>query len=145
MTTTERIHTDHATIKRLGNWTTADHFEVRSRHGQTVIDLRSPDLPTELEVRVQLDNALVKLLLPEDATVDQWDLRWSGKGKVKDYQAPPEGTRHVRLVGTAAKSEIRVHRGGVAIVSAMLSREYLADARQAHRNGTLPTVDDPTR
>ncbi|WP_214326171.1 hypothetical protein [Nonomuraea sediminis] len=145
MNTTERIHTDHTVIKRLGNWTTAGSFEIRSRHGQTVIDLRSPALPSDLDLRLELDHSMVKLLVPEDATIDQWDLRWTGRGKVKDWQAPAQGERRIRLSGTAAGSEIRVHRGGVAIVSAMLTREYLDDARQARRNGTYPTVDDPTR
>jgi len=30
-------------------------------------------------------------------------------------------------------------------VTAMLSRDYLADLRNAHRTGTRPTVDDPAR
>ncbi|MFI6602002.1 hypothetical protein ACIBHX_37625 [Nonomuraea sp. NPDC050536] len=145
MNTTERIHSDHAVTRRLGNWTTADSFEVRSRHGQTVIDLRSPGLPADLDLRLELDHAVVKLLVPEDAAIDQWDLHWTGRGKVKDWQAPARGERRIRLTGTAAGSEIRVQRGGVAIVSAMLTREYLEDARQARRNGTYPTVDDPTR
>ncbi|NUR89590.1 MAG: hypothetical protein HOY71_36375 [Nonomuraea sp.] len=145
MTTTERIHSDHASTKRLGNWTTAGTFEIRTRHGQTVVDLRSPALPQDLELHVDLDHGMLKLLLPEDAVVDQWDLHWNGRGKVKDWQAPQQGRRTVKLVGSAARSEIRVHRGGVAILSAMASREFLADARQAHRNGTVPTVADPTR
>jgi hypothetical protein len=41
--------------------------------------------------------------------------------------------------------EIRVHRGGIAMLSAMFSREYVADLRRAHREGGFPTVDDPTR
>jgi hypothetical protein len=146
MNTTERIHTDHDVTKRLGNWTTAGHFEIRTRHGQTVVDLRSPALPAELELRLDLDHGLVKLLLPEDAAIDHWDLYWTGKGKIKDYQAPAQGSeRRVRLVGTASQSEIRVRRGGTAIITAMLSREYAADVRQAHKNGTHPTVDDPAR
>jgi hypothetical protein len=40
---------------------------------------------------------------------------------------------------------VRVHRGGIAILSAMCSRAYLEDVRRAHRTGTMPTVDDPTR
>ena len=33
--------------------------------------------------------------------------------------------------------------GGVARLTAMASREYLADARRAHAEGTVPTLDDP--
>jgi hypothetical protein len=51
----------------------------------------------------------------------------------------------VRLVGEATDSEIRVHRGGIAILSAMFSREYLRDLRRAHAEGGHPTVDDPAR
>ena len=172
----ERIHVDHAVTKRLGNWTSADTFEIKARGGSVVVDLRSPAIPAEVEVRVEMHRAMVKLLVPQDATVDQWDLRWSGKGRVKDGQAPAGRTstgqssagqtstgrtstgqsstgrtstgqcvRRIRLVGTAADSEIRVHRGGVAVVSAMLSREYLDDLRRARKEGRLPVVDDPTR
>ncbi|MFI9840044.1 hypothetical protein ACIHFD_23615 [Nonomuraea sp. NPDC051941] len=146
MSDIERIHTDHAVTRRLGNWTTAGRFEIRTRYGQTTVDLRSPGLPAEIELRLDLDRGVVKLLVPEDATVEHQDLRWSGRGQVKDHQAPAEGSaRRIRLVGRAAGSEIRVRRGGVAIITAMLSPEYVRDVRQAHRNGTHPTVDDPAR
>jgi hypothetical protein len=89
---------------------------------------------------------MVKLLVPEDAVVEQWDLRWTAKGKVEDAQAPSGATtRRIRLVGCADNSQIRIHRGGVAIVSAMLSREYLQDLRAAHQDGRYPTIDDPAR
>lgn len=146
MSDIERIHTDHAVTRRLGNWTTAGRFEVRTRYGQTTLDLRSPGLPAEIELRLDLDRGVVKLLVPEDATVEHQDLRWSGRGQVKDHQAPAAGSaRRICLVGRAAGSEIRVRRGGVAILTAMLSPEYVRDVRQAHRNGTHPTVDDPAR
>ena len=51
----------------------------------------------------------------------------------------------VRLTGHADHSEIRVHRGGMAVLSAMFSRAFVQDLRQARRNGGYPTVDDPTR
>jgi hypothetical protein len=43
------------------------------------------------------------------------------------------------------RGEIRVHRGGIAQLSAMFSREYWADLRRAHKEGGFPAVDDPTR
>jgi hypothetical protein len=147
----ERIHADHTVAKRLGNWTSADTFEIRARGGSVVVDLRSPNIPEVVEVRVEMKRALVKLLVPDGAVVDHWDLRWSGKGKVKDGQASDlvqaDGTavRLVRLVGDAADSEIRVHRAGVAVLSAMLTREYVDDLRKARKEGRLPVVDDPTR
>jgi len=89
---------------------------------------------------------VVKLLLPEGDPVDHWDLSWTGKGRIKDDQRPASATgRQIRLIGSAHDSEIRVHRGGIAILSAMFSRAFVQDLRQARRNGTYPTVDDPTR
>src|SRR5579884_4353179 len=75
----ERVHADHAVAKRLGNWTRADRFEVRARSGLVVLDLRSPDLPDEVEVRVELQRATVKLLVPDDAQVEHWDLHWTAR------------------------------------------------------------------
>jgi hypothetical protein len=66
--------------------------------------------------------------------------------------------RRIVVTGTMRRSEIRVHRSGVAILSAMFSRAYLADLRRAHRERGWSTddvlspaesaditVDDPTR
>lgn len=148
---TERIHTHHDTVKRLGNWTTAGSFEVRSRNGYTVLDLRSPQLPGgDIEVRVDLDRSALKLLLPDDARVDHWDLAWTGRGKVKDMPVKDtpvagEGGRTVRITGEVRHGEIRVRRGGVALLTAMFSRAYLDDVRRVHREGGVPTVDDPAR
>ena len=78
--------------------------------------------------------------------MDHWDLGWTGRGRVKDDQRPAEpGGRRVRLSGYAENSEVRVHRGGMAALSAMFSRAYVQDLRQARKNGSYPTVDDPTR
>ena len=38
-----------------------------------------------------------------------------------------------------------MHRGGIAILSAMFSRAFIQDLRQARKNGGYPTVDDLTR
>jgi hypothetical protein len=58
------------------------------------------------------------------------------------------------------RSELRINRGGVAIVAAMLTGEYLADLRRAfrdnrvgslrdmqdaYREGRWTTIDDPGR
>lgn len=165
-----RLHADHIAIKRLGDWTDARHFEVRARRGSVVLDLRSPNIPAgELVVELDLDRAMVKLLLPDDALVDHSGIVWSGSGKVKDgvgeqrarrglgEAADPAGVaeaseaadgadvRRVRLTGGIRNGEVRVARGGVAILAAMFSREYVQDAKRARREGTWPTVDDPTR
>jgi len=151
-TGTVRVHADHTMAKHLGNWTTARTVEVRIRRGAAVIDLRSPDIggdagpDSDVELHLDIDHGMLKLLLPTDAMVDRWDLQWTGRGKVKDWEgSTAKGGRRVRLTGRVHGGEIRVHRGGIAILSAMFSRAYLEDVRRAHRDGTMPTVDDPTR
>jgi hypothetical protein len=144
--TPDQIHVDHDSQKRLGNWTAARAFEVRSRYGQVVIDLRSVQIPDgDIEVALDLDHSTIKLLVAEDAVIDQWDLAWTGRGKVKQtYHHNPAGTgRRIRLTGQVRQGEVRVHSGGIARLSAMASRQYLADARRAHAEGGTPTLDDP--
>ncbi|MFI6850145.1 hypothetical protein OG535_04355 [Kitasatospora sp. NBC_00085] len=146
MTATERILADHTVTKRLGNWTGADSFDVRGRDASIVLDLRSPDVPDDLQFHLDLHRTTVKLLVSDGDTLDHWDVTWPAKGRLKDAQGPTGKTgRRIHLYGTAVNSEIRVHRGGVAIVSAMLSREYLDDALAARREGRHTTVDDPSR
>jgi len=119
---------------------------VRARSGAVVLDLRSPAIQGDVEIQLDLHRSVVKLLLADGDQVDHWDLGWTGKGRIKDDQRPASATgRQVRLVGSASDSEIRVHRGGIAILSAMFSRAFVQDLRQARKNGTHPTVDDPTR
>jgi hypothetical protein len=146
----ERLHVDHGVTKRLGRWTSASQFDVRVRSGVLVLDLRSPEVTGDVEVRLDLHRSTVKLLLAEGDQVDHWDLGWSGRGRVKDDQRPAEpgagnGQRRVRLSGRAEHSEVRVHRGGMAALSAMFSRAYVQDLRQARKSRSYPTVDDPTR
>jgi hypothetical protein len=147
MSLTERIHSDHDLVKHLGNWTEAGHFEIKARHGTAVLDLRSPDLPDDVEIHLDMDRAMVKLLVDDATAIDHSNLRWTARGKVKDSQsASTHNTaagRRVRLSGSAANSEIRIHRGGIAILSAMFSRAYFQDVRRAHKSGDVPTIDDP--
>ncbi|MFH8628077.1 hypothetical protein ACH4A8_40355 [Streptomyces vietnamensis] len=149
MSLTERIHSDHDLVKHLGNWTEAGHFEVKTRHGTAVLDLRSPDLPDDVEIHLDMDRAMVKLLVDDTTVIDHRNLRWTARGKIKDSRSssthPTTAGRRVRLSGSATNSEIRIHRGGIAILSAMFSRAYLQDVRRAHRNGGVPTIDDPRR
>jgi len=142
-----RVPANNTVTKRLGHWTTERRFEVRNHRGIAVLDLRSPRIPDgDIEVAVDIDHGVVKLLLPEDAVIDDWDLRRAGRGKVKDATGPnAAGGRRIVLRGTLRDGEIRVHRGGIAMLSAMFSKEYLAQLRRAHREGGYPTVDDPTR
>ena len=143
--TPERIQADHSAISRLGHWTAATAFEVRSRKSRAVVDLRSPQISGDIQLDLDLTRSALILLLPDDASIVQWDLRFDGRGRVRDDQRPSVGNRRVHLRGAAADSQIRVRRGGVAQLTAMLSRDYLADLRNAHRTGTRPTVDDPAR
>jgi hypothetical protein len=144
-----QVAANNTVTKRLGNWTDASRFEVHAHRGKAVVDLRSPRIPAGVvDVAVDLDHAALTLLVADDAVIDDWNLRREGRGQVKDGQRPTAGgsdAPRVVISGDMRQSEIRVQRGGVAIVSAMLSREYLTDLRQAHRAGRLPTLDDPTR
>ena len=142
--TTERVAAFNTVVRRLGHWTTGREIEVRARRSQVVIDLRSPHIPDgDIEVALDTDRSSVKLLVADDTVIDQWDLRVTGRGGVKDH-VKEEGTgRRVRLTGEIRGSEVRVNRGGVAILAAMFTREFAADCRRAHREGTAPTVHNP--
>jgi hypothetical protein len=142
-----RVPANNTVIKHLGHWTTQRRFEVRNHRGLAVLDLRSPSIPDgDIEIAVDIDHGVVKLLLPEDAVIDDWDLRRSGRGKLKDAVGPNGADgRRIVLRGSLRDGQIRVRRGGIAMLSAMFSKQYLADVRRAHREGGYPTVDDPTR
>ncbi|KQV11402.1 hypothetical protein [Kitasatospora sp. Root107] len=149
MSLTEHIHSDHDLIKHLGDWTGAGRFEVKLRQGAAVLDLRSPRLPDDIEIHLDMDRAMVKLLVHDATAVDHWNLRWTARGRIKDSRSPAAGDstagRRIHLSGSATNSEIRIHRGGIAILSAMFSRAYVQDLRRAHKSGGVPTIDDPSR
>ena len=142
-----KIAANHAVTKRLGNWTTARQFQVRGHRGGAVLDLRSPQIPAgDIEVEVDIDHATLKLLVSDDAMLDDWDLRRTGRSRVKDAEGPDTpGGRRIVVTGQLRSGEIRVRRGGIAMLSAMFSRAYWDDLRRAHKEGGFPTVDDPAR
>lgn len=142
-----RIQAHYTRERRLGHWTTARQFEVRARRGLVVLDLRSPQIPEgDIEIRLDADRSALKLLVPEDAVIDHWNLNVVGRGRVKNYQEPEAATgRRIVLTGELRRGEIRIRRGGVAILSAMLTREYVDDVLRANRENIVPTVDDPAR
>lgn len=149
-----RIQADHESFRRIGTWTEAGRFEVRARDASIVLDLRAPRLPKEIDIDLRLDRARLKLLLPEGAVIEHWDLEWDGRGQIKDAYRPraeekeaatPTEQIRIRLRGKARRSEVRVYRGGMAQLAAICSREFIADAKRAHQAATFPTVDDPTR
>ena len=120
-----QIHADRDSVKHLGAWTTARNFDVRGRSATIELDLRSPTLiqAGDIDITVDLERSVLKLLVPEDAVIDQSELRWKGRGRVKDVAAPrAAGGRTIRLAGDIHGGEVRVHRGGMAILSAMFSR-----------------------
>jgi len=135
-------------VKKLGHWTTARQFDVRASRGVVVLDLRSPQLAADgaIEVSLDIDHATVKLLVPDGAGIDDGNVRRIGRCRVTDWTGvSTDGGRRIVLTGEMRRAEIRVHRGGVAILSAMCSRAYLADALRARREGRYPAIDDPTR
>jgi hypothetical protein len=143
-----RIHADHDTARHLGNWTGARDYQVRARYSSVLIDLRSPQIPDgDIEVELDLDHATVRLLVGENTVIDQRDIRWAGRGRVKQtYHHNPAGTgRQIRLTGAVRQGEIRVSSGGIAQLTAICTREFLADARRAHAEGRAPLIDDPAR
>ena len=145
-TATVRIAANHAVTKRLGNWTTARNLQVRARHGIAVLDLRSAQIPDgDILIETDLDHATLTVLVADDAAIDDWNLQWIGRGRLKDAQVPKvPGKRRIVLNGRMRHSEIRVRRSGMAVLSAMCSRAFLADLRQARAEGRMPSVADPT-
>ncbi|NUR72703.1 MAG: hypothetical protein HOU81_17950 [Hamadaea sp.] len=143
-TETVRVEAYSDTVKKLGDWTDAHQFEVRGRNGYALLDLRSPRIAGDVEIRVHASRSTIKLLVPEDSVIDQWDLTFRGRGSVKDWEhTKATGTRRIRIVGEIENGEVRIVRGGIAILTAMFSREFVEDARRAHREGGRPTVHDP--
>jgi hypothetical protein len=134
-------------IRRLGHWTSAQHLDVRASRGSVMLDLRSWQIPAgDIRVDLDIDHAVVKLLVPDGAVVEGDEVRRVGRGRVKDWTGTPATHgRRIVLGGEMRSAEVRVYRGGVAILAAMCSREYIADALQARRDGRYPTIDDPAR
>jgi hypothetical protein len=139
-----RIRAHHRVVKKRGYWTTARQFDVRASRGGVLLDLLLPRIePGDIEIRLDVDHGVVKLLVPDGANVDDDDLRRVGKGRVKDWTGTgAAGGRRIRLLGELRNSEVRVHRGGVAILSLMLSLGHLRDVRQAHGEGRLEYLHD---
>ena len=157
-----KIRAHDQAVRRLGHWTTARQFDIVASGGSVILDLRSPRIEQgDIEISLDADRSMVKLLVPEDAIVDAGDVRRIGRCGYVDWSgAPAEGGRIIRVTGEMRKSELRVNRGGIAIVSAMLTSEYLADLQRAfranhirslkdmqdaYREGRWTTVEDPGR
>ncbi|MEU9008738.1 hypothetical protein AB0D12_02905 [Streptomyces sp. NPDC048479] len=140
-----RIEAYYTNEKRLGHWTVARTIEVTARRSSVQMDLRSAEIPEgDIEVRIAGERSILKILVPDGTVVDESELEYVGRSKVKDMQRhTASGGRVLRLTGVLKRSEVRIVRGGVATLTAMLSREFVDDCRTAHRDGTLPTVHAP--
>jgi len=138
-TETVQIRANQRVIKKFGDWTTSRHFDVRASHGIVVLDLLLPEIePGDIEITLDIDHATVKLLVPDGVNVNDDELRRVGRGRVKDWTgtAAPDG-RTIKLAGEMRDAEVRIHRGGVAILSLLAARSTRRQVRQAHRDGRL--------
>lgn len=159
---TVRISAHNRSVRKLGHWTTARRYDVRASRGSVILDLRSPRIePGDIEISLDIDHSMLKLLVPDGAIVDHDDVRRIGRCGLVDWSdSPAPGGRPIRVVGEMRGADLRINRGGIAIVSAMLTREYLADLRrafrenrisslrevqEAYRDGRWTTIEDPGR
>ena len=126
-----RIHADHTVLKHLGDWAEDRSFDVRSRKSTVVLDLRAAGR-AEIDLLLDLDGSTLVLLLADDAAVEHWDLRFAGRGRVKDDQAPGQPAT-VRLHGRAAGSRVVVRRGGTAELASLASLSRLREAHHSHK------------
>lgn len=140
----EVIRANNRVVKRLGRWTTARRFDVKASHARVVLDLLLPPIdPGDIEVELDIDRATVTLLVPDGANVVDDELSRVGRGRVKDRTGNPAyGGRRINLLGELRHSEVRVRRGGVAILYLLGSRTSRGDVRQAHREGRLDYMRD---
>ena len=85
-----RIQAHNRSIRRMGSWTTARRFEVRASQSSVILELRSPRIESgEIEVNLDIDHSMVKLLVPDGAIVDDGDLRRVGRCGLVDWSGIP--------------------------------------------------------
>jgi hypothetical protein len=138
-TNSEQIRAHHRSIRRLGAWTNVSRFEIRASRGSVVLDLLLPELePGEITVELDIDHSTVILLVPDGTNVDDDELRRVGRGRVKDWTGvgAPDG-HTLRLTGELRNAEVRIHRGGIAILRLLLSRDSRNELRRAHKQGRI--------
>jgi hypothetical protein len=136
---TEKIRARHRSIRKLGAWTTARRFDIRASRGSVVLDLLLPELePGEITVELDIERATVILLVPDGTNIDDDELRRVGRGRVKDWTGiGSPGGRTLKLTGEMRNAELRIHRGGIAILRLLLSRATRRELRRAHAQGRI--------
>ncbi|MHB1593049.1 MAG: hypothetical protein ACYCO9_15090 [Streptosporangiaceae bacterium] len=133
-----RVQAQHRRVKRLGNWGASRALEVVATGSLVVLDLLVPEIEEgDIHIRMDLTRSTLKLLVPDGTQVDQSGLSWSGHGRIKDWtgSGSPDG-RQIHLAGQMRSSEIRVHRGGIAIWSLWLAGQA-REVRRAEAAGRL--------
>jgi hypothetical protein len=131
-TETTNVQADHSVVKRLGHWTRQSSMQVRARKGKVVLDLRSPEIDGDIDIHLDLRRSVVTLLVADDCAIDQWALRFTGRGRVKDH-APARAGARVRLRGNACDSQVRIQRAGVAELTSLRSLARLKEMHRAHQ------------
>lgn len=144
---TVRVEAFYTTLKKLGHWTEARDYEVRARRSTVHLDLRSAHVPEgDIELHFDCERSIIKLLVPDGSVLDEGELSLPGRSTVKDGQRHiAGGGRRIRLTGELQRSEIRVVRGGMATLTALFTREFIDEARRAHREGSDPALPDPSQ
>lgn len=122
----------------LGAWGAGRQLEVAGSGSSVVLDLLLPEIEAgDINIKVDLNRSTLKLLVPDGAQIVDEGLSWSGRGRIKDWTgAPAPDGRRICLAGQMRSSEVRVHRGGMAILSLCLAGRF-ADVRRAEAAGRL--------
>ena len=126
-TETVQVRAHDCVVKKLGDWTTARRFDVRASHGMIVLDLVLPKLePGEIEIALDLDHAVVKLLVPTGNTIDD-ELRCVGRGRSRTGPA-----RHLPAgLGSSSSARCATPRCGFTAEASSSSRCWHTE-RQAY-------------
>ncbi len=95
-------------------------------------------------VKIPANHAVTKRL-GNWTTARRFQVRAHRGSAVLDLRPDASGGRRIVVTGQLRSGEVRVRRGGIAMLSAMFSRAYWDDVRRAHKEGGFPTVDDPAR
>src|SRR5438132_11159195 len=73
-TVTIRAH--RQSTRRMGHWTTARRFDVRASQSSVIPELPSPRIALgDIELNLDIDRSMVKLVGPDATSVDADDLR----------------------------------------------------------------------